>query len=202
MKKLSSISLACALAAAIACSSEKPPADPAFGKPDSIATPLTVAPAETATTMPKEDWNVSETGIGPVRAGMTLKQVNEVLPALKPSEGAGDLATAECTYARSSSLPSGVVLMFEKGSVARIEVRSGSARTAEGAGIGDKEARLKSLYGARLKTSPHKYTDGHYLTLPSTTDSSSKIVFETDGIRVLRFRSGKTPAVDYVEGCS
>lgn len=202
MKKLSPVFLACALASAIACSSEKPAADTAVTKPDSVATPPTVAPAETAKTMPKEDWSVSETGIGPVRAGMTFNEVNEVLTALKPSQGAGDLSTAECTYARSSSLPSGVVLMFVKGNVARIDVLTGSVRTAEGAGIGDEEARLKSLYGARLKTSPHKYTDGHYLTLPSTTDSSNKVVFETDGTRVLRFRSGKTPAVDYVEGCN
>ncbi len=130
---------------------------------------------------------------------MTVREAVEIAPGLKSSD---NLQTSECTYAQSASLPAGVNLMFEKGRVARVEIRSGSTHTVDGAGIGDTEARLKSLYGARIKTTPHKYTDGHYLTVTSSTDASNKIVFETDGSKVLRFRSGRTPAVEYVEGCS
>ncbi len=133
---------------------------------------------------------------------MRLQEVRELLPGLRAAEGSDDLATAHCTYARSQSLPSGAVLLFENGRIARVDVLTGSTRTVEGAGIGDTETRLKSLYEGRVKATPHKYADaGHYFTVESKTDSTHKIVFETDGFKVLRFRSGKTPAVEYVEGC-
>ena len=94
--------------------------------------------------------------------------------------------------------------MVEGGSVARVEVDSGSAvPTAEGARVGDSEKRIRDLYGNRVTLSPHKYTDGHYLTVRSAapSESSYRVVFETDGKRVLRFRAGRTPPVEYVEGC-
>ena len=34
------------------------------------------------------------------------------------------------------------------------------------------------------------------------SDRNYRIVFETDGKRVLRFRAGKLPEVEYIEGCS
>lgn len=198
MKNLSSISrIAWAMLAITGCSPDKPSAEPP-AKLDSVTASSTAAAVTSPGTALKEEWIVSEVGIGPVKARMTLQQLSVILPELKSSD---DLATASCTYARSSSLPPGVVLMLENGRVARIDILTGSARTVEGAGIGDTEARLQSLYGLRLRTSPHKYTDGHYLTLASVADSTNKIVFETDGVKVLRFRSGKTPAVEYVEGC-
>lgn len=61
-----------------------------------------------------------------------------------------------------------------------------------------------SLYPGQVTVQPHAYTDGHYLvvTPPAAADSSFRIVFETDGQKVLRYRSGLVPAVEYVEGCS
>jgi hypothetical protein len=51
---------------------------------------------------------------------------------------------------------------------------------------------------------PHKYVSGaHYLTLVPTTpaDTLRRIVFETDGRRVTRYRTGLLPYVANVEGC-
>lgn len=201
MRKYSALWLLAGIPALGGCSSGQPSLPP-----DSVAAGASGAAlsdtAVVATTLPKQSWTVSNDGIGPVSAGMTLAESRELLPGLRTAEGADDLTTAACTYARSPSLPSGAVLMFENGRIARIDVLTGSSRTVEGAGIGDTEARLKSLYGDRVVTTPHKYTDeGHYLTVQSKSDSTHKIVFETDGYKVLRFRSGKTPAVEYVEGC-
>ncbi|MGQ0538137.1 MAG: hypothetical protein ACT4R6_04255 [Gemmatimonadaceae bacterium] len=51
---------------------------------------------------------------------------------------------------------------------------------------------------------PHKYTGptGHYVIVQTTGDTLHRLIFETDGSRVVRFRAGRSPAVDYVEGCS
>ncbi len=107
-------------------------------------------------------------------------------------------------YATADSLPSRVRVMVEQGKVARFEVYEGSVQTAKGAGIWSTEERIKRLYPNQVTVSPHKYTDGHYLTVVPTAnaDSAYRIIFETDGRRVLRYRAGARPQVEYVEGCS
>jgi hypothetical protein len=107
-----------------------------------------------------------------------------------------------CGYARLTKAPAGLAVMLEGGKIARFEVRNGGIKTAEGAGIGDSEARIKSLYGATVASTPHKYVQGgHYLTVTPTAGSSNRIVFETDGSKVTEYRSGKTPEVEQVERC-
>jgi hypothetical protein len=94
--------------------------------------------------------------------------------------------------------------MMDNSKVARVDVReTSSIRTAEGAGIGDTEEQIKTLYPGQFTVQPHKYTDGHYLVIkPNGSLANERIIFETDGKKVLQFRSGRTPAVEYVEGCS
>jgi hypothetical protein len=93
--------------------------------------------------------------------------------------------------------------MIERNEVVRVDVDSGSVETSAGARIGDTEDRIKSLYAGRITVGPHKYTDGHYLTVvpADKADSAFRLIFETDGNRVTRYRSGKRPQVEYVERC-
>jgi hypothetical protein len=46
-------------------------------------------------------------------------------------------------------------------------------------------------------------TGGHYLTVvpPSSADATYRIIFETDGKRVVNYSAGLKPQVEYVEGC-
>ena len=92
--------------------------------------------------------------------------------------------------------------MVEKGTVSRVDITQGTVATTKGARIGDSEDRIKSLYPGQVKVMPHKYTDGHYLVVTPAGGGENRIVFETDGEKVLRYRSGREPAVEYVEGCS
>jgi hypothetical protein len=92
--------------------------------------------------------------------------------------------------------------MVEGGRIARFDVDSGRVRTAAGAGIGDTEDQVRRLYSGHVSITPQKYTAGHYLTVtPDAADSSYAIVFETSGGKVTRFRAGRRPQVEYVEGC-
>ena len=44
---------------------------------------------------------------------------------------------------------------------------------------------------------------GRYLTVPSADgDPTHRVIFETNGTRVTRYRAGVRPAVEYVEGCA
>jgi len=145
-------------------------------------------------------WRLSETGIGPVRVGMTLAEAAAVLP----DAGAPHPETEECAYVGLSGLPAGVSLMTEGGRIVRVDVDDSSAvATTRGARVGWTEARVLALYpGARVE--PHKYEDGHYLVaIPGApADTLHRIVFETARGVVTRFRGGVVPAVEYVEGCS
>ena len=94
--------------------------------------------------------------------------------------------------------------MADQHRIARVDVRSGTIATAEGAQIGDSSDRIRRLYAGRVTASPHKYTAGQYLTVgpASPADGEFRLVFETEGERVTRYRSGKLPQVQYVEGCA
>lgn len=114
-----------------------------------------------------------------------------------------ELPVVECRYLEGVGHPSGIFFMLVRDSLARIDVRDTTWATDEGVRIGDTEARVTEVYGDRVTTSPHKYTgpQGHYMTV-AAADTGYRIVFETDGQRVVNWRVGRTPEVDWVEGCS
>ncbi len=175
----------------------------AAGKPDSVAQPTEeiVLPPENNPPPSPTAWQVTPAGIGPVRAGMSLDEANAVVgnSLVIPAK------LSECDYVRSKNAPKGVSFMVENGKIARVDIRDDmTVKTAAGAGIGDTEERIKSLYPGQVAVQPHKYTSGHYLVVSpkSANDADMRLVFETESNKVTRFRSGKLPAVQYVEGCS
>lgn len=144
------------------------------------------------------DWQVTYAGIGSIKAGMGLEELKVVS---RDGFRIPDKLD-ECDYIRPRSGHEGVALMIVKGEVARVDITKGTTATLDGAKIGDTEARIKELYGDRVKVMPHKYTTGHYLVVTPSASSNNRIVFETDGNKVLRYRSGREPEVEYVESCA
>lgn len=168
--------------------------------PITAPAPLPVPPPKPDTSRPEPStsWTVTQNGIGPLRAGMTVAQANSAI-------GGGFAApkgySGGCGYAVLVKGPSGLAVMLEDGKIARVEVRRGGIATAAGARIGDSESRIKSLYAGRVTSTPHKYvTGGHYLTV-TPSDPANRIVFETDGSKVTEYRAGRTPQVEQVERC-
>jgi hypothetical protein len=144
-------------------------------------------------------WTVTEMGWGPVRAGMSVAEARAVLGG-----ELGEPRNRECDHVAPPGGPKGVLLMIVGGQVARVEVTDTTIATAAGAHIGDTEARVHALYPGRVQTGPHKYVEGHYLVVRrgAGADSMYRLVFETDGQRVTRFRGGRFPEVEWVERCS
>ena len=156
----------------------------------------TPTPAPSAAEQPAGKWQVTPAGIGDVKAGMSVKEANAVLGNVLviPAK------LQECDYVRPKS-PKNLAFMVEKGEISRVEVQPGSdIATVAGAKIGDSEDRIKSLYpGVEVK--PAKYTPGHYLEVTPNNGGNNRIIFETDGKKVVKYRSGRLPSVEYVEGC-
>lgn len=145
-----------------------------------------------------ETWIVRETGVGPVKIGMTLAQLNAALhekfalPEDKEDQG--------CFYVT----PNGhdhIAFMIGGRKLVRIDVDAPGIATSSGIQVGDSEADARQVYGSRMQVTPHKYVDmGHYLTVRST-DGHYGIRFETDNSKVTRYYAGTYEAIQYVEGC-
>lgn len=147
-------------------------------------------------------WRVSERGFGPLQAGMPFEAAVRALGGALGSPP----RPSECSYAEWRGGPPGVRIMTEAGQIARVEVNSGGVATEAGARIGDAAARVRELYTGRIAAMPHKYVAGaQYLIVTplAPADSAFRIVFETDSTgRVSRYRAGRRPQVEYVEGCA
>ena len=146
-------------------------------------------------------WVVTPSAFGKVHIGWTVAELNAALgDSLKPTYEISE----ECDQLAPSALPPGTSLMVLQDTVVRVDVDSTGILTPEGTGVGDTEARLREVYGARAVVTPHKYTGpaGHYVTVIDPADSNRMTIFETDGRNVLQFRAGMTPGVLFVEGCA
>ena len=178
-----------ALAAAVGCQpKERPSTD--------SATPATVPPPA-----PPSDRTATLDGLGKVKIGATATEVASALGEPLPPP---KVAEVSCRYMRPTTLPPGVGIMLVNDSVARIDIDSAGVQTSEGAGVGEDETRIVEIYRDRVAVTPHKYTGptGHYLTVSPPGDTLRRIIFETDGHRVTKYRVGRRPAVEWVEGCS
>jgi hypothetical protein len=150
-------------------------------------------------------WTVTERGYGPLRAGMTLAEARSALGDSLSISAPSDSICDHVAPAFAKGEDPSVDFMIEEGRIVRIEVGDSTVATAAGARVGDARTRIEALYKGRVRVQPHKYTDGHYLIVPlgPGADSLFRLVFETDEKgKVLNYRSGLYPQVEWVEGCS
>ena len=199
-----SVALGAVLAAAACTSDSDRTAASDSAAPDSAAPSTATADTAGSSAAPRDSAagrQVTEYGIGPVRAGMTVAEASSALNGALTIPAGAD--TANCTYGDWRGAP-GVRFMIEQGRIARVDIDSAGTATDVGARVGDSDERVQTLYKGRVTVTPHKYVStGRYLTVKPEppADTSFRIVFETDSGRVVRYRSGRLPAVAYVERC-
>jgi hypothetical protein len=140
-------------------------------------------------------------GIGAVRVGMSLSQLNRALHSAYALPS--DAEERSCFWIDVPG-ESGVVAMILEGQVARVDVVKTNTvtSTAEGIHNGDSEARAIQVYGRRLKIVPYAYDPkyGHYLTLLSA-DRKYGIRFEALDSKISRYSAGTVKAISFIEGC-
>lgn len=144
-------------------------------------------------------------GIGAVRVGMTIAEASKAA-GTKLIRESGYETNLSCFYVKPQGEPKDIGFMVTNGRISRVDVwNNKSITTLSGAKIGDTESRIKSLYPGQIQVTPHKYVEGGHdlIFIPKdAVDKNYRVLFETDGKRVTRFRSGKLPEVEFVEGCS
>ena len=144
-------------------------------------------------------------GIGAVRVGMTIAEASKAA-GTKLIRESGYETNLSCFYVKPQGEPKDIGFMVTNKRISRVDVwKNKSITTLSGAKIGDTESRIKSLYPGQIQVTPHKYVEGGHdlIFIPKdAVDKNYRVLFETDGKRVTRFRSGKLPEVEFVEGCS
>ena len=181
------------LAALAACDSRQPQA---------VGGSAPAASESTQPAAPQGQPVAGFAGYGPITVGMTPDEANAAmaldLRILNPGEEG-----EPCYYL----LPGGdfeadPAFMVSEGRIARVDINEPGIATAEGAQVGDPEARIMQLYPA-AEVEPHKYGDegDHYLTVYDAGRTHA-IVFETWDGGVKQIRAGKLPEARYIEGCS
>jgi hypothetical protein len=108
-----------------------------------------------------------------------------------------------CNQRQLQSEVGAILGMYVDHRLARLDVTQPGIATEAGVVVGDSVVSVRERYGEKVWTSPHKYTyeaGGQYLTVQIPGDH--RLVFETDGKVVTRYRVGRTPEVEWVEGCA
>ena len=159
-----------------------------------IACTVAGAAAAVADALPSSA-RLTTAGLGPIKIGMTIAQVEQAGNREVAFEG-GD-ANAACA---SGALGSKLYGLFSKGRLTRIYVASRLYATRTSIRVGDSQRKVLARYGRSITREPHEYVrGGFYLKL---TVGNRRLVFDTDGKRVTQMSSGRKPEIDYVEGCS
>jgi len=145
------------------------------------------------------NWRVGPEGVGPLRIGMTLSQNREALHR-ELKEDDPHSGSEDCFYVQSKK-HLGTQFMILDGKLARTDVTEAGIFTPEGIQVGDSEAKVRKLYGSRVRVSAHQYFDnGQYLTVLAP-DRRYGTRFETDNGKVTSYYAGLASAIEYVEGC-
>jgi hypothetical protein len=113
-------------------------------------------------------------------------------------------AGGACSYLRPIWVkqPRDFGFLFEHGRFARYDVGIAKEAAPGGGRVGMDVAQVRALYGDRMQVQPHKYEAGASYLRVTAPEGSAVLVFETDaGGKVVRWRVGVPPQIDYVEGC-
>lgn len=179
------------------------------------ASPAPASPAAPSASVPAPISPFAQTGLagfsgyGGLTFGIAAANMEEAWGGALEAPGPVEDAAA-CHYLRpkrGSRSDNDPLFMVEGGNFVRYDIRADTEVAPGGGRIGMRKDEILRLYAAgKVEELPHAYTDGQYLRIEDPAGGKGVLVFETDGkdaaSKVLRWRIGVAPQVDYVEGCS
>ena len=141
-------------------------------------------------------------GFGPVLIGMTPSEASSALgvrirPFQEPDED-----EIHCHYEYPDGYLEGLGFMVQDGVITRIDIHKEDYLTDTGLSVGQKEEQIFKKYEGKTSERIHPYIGkrGKYIIVANS--DGYKMIFETDSGVITRFRTGKSPSVEYIEGCS
>lgn len=138
---------------------------------------------------------------GPVVIGMTPKTASDKLGVPLLPENPPDKDEISCFYVYPKGNSDDIGFMVQNNQISRIDVYTKNISSIKGIRIGDTEDTVRKAFGNKVKEEIHPYSgkDGKYLIVEIKPGYG--FIFETLKGKITGFRSGKMPAVEYIEGC-
>lgn len=185
----------------------KPAATPATSV--APAEPVAAAQAEAPVAAPAPQGLAGFGGYGAVRLGIAAADMEQAWGGALERLGPPPEPADACYYLRpkrGADSDDDPAFMVEGGKFVRYDI-DGLRETAPGGGrVGMRRADIARLYPNQVEARRHHYTEGEYLRIRDPVGGPGVLVFETDGrgddAKVVAWRVGLPPQVDYVEGCS
>jgi hypothetical protein len=180
----------------------EPPATSTTTSPP--ATTTTSQPAPAADPSIAADTPLSRSGIGPIRAGMTLREAQAAAGVtITPGTSMGPGST--CTTAQIEGLDLWFVVELagepgENPMDGVIRSVQGARRTVEGVAIGDPIADLEGIYGSPTRTLDYPYLPNGEVFVYESGGFAYSVT--TDGATVTELESGDPDWVANLEGCA
>lgn len=157
--------------------------------------------------------------VGPVVVGMTIAELTKAagVPLTRQPDFDQAVAQKNCAFMSPSTIPgyvpppesgnkSPLAFMIVDGKVARIDILGGSFSTAAGIKVGSPEQAVLAAYGNSSPLPPRPSIGPPYRYLTATprqaADQNYRMVFESDGAKVVQFRVGQLPQVENKQGCT
>ena len=140
-------------------------------------------------------------GLGQLDMGITITEANARHGLSLALDPADVMEGTNCAYLSDVEGIPALWIMLDGDRLVRVDVEDGSpVRTDRGVGIGATEAEVLAAYpDAAVANGAY---GGHDLTVVDANQPGFEMIFQTDGRRVVAFRSGLAEFVDWIEGCS
>jgi hypothetical protein len=137
---------------------------------------------------------ISDTGLGPIKLGMTERQIERAGKRPITVQASPGLTCA------SAKLAGKTYGLFTGKRLRRISIRTPLFATATGIRVGSPEARVLAAHPGMLERVPQFYVPDEDNLILSTGER--KVVFTLTGGKVAEISTGRKPEIDYVEGCA
>jgi hypothetical protein len=143
-------------------------------------------------------------GFGSARFGDAADAVRRAWA--RPLQATPAAPGATCHYLVMDSPPAGkrgIAFMLEDGSFVRYDVDDPGYPAPGGIRVGDPVEKILEAYAGRVAVQPDKYLAGaRTLSVGDPAQPEVRLVFQVDADgKIVAWRLGRRPPVDYVEGC-
>lgn len=146
------------------------------------------------------DSRVSINGLGPIKIGMTERQAERAGQVSLTGNGSGP----DCRYIYLNQGSIRAEFMLSNSRIVRVDLRRRGVRTTGDVRIGDSEASVRRRFAGRLRIQPTKYLEGGFdleVRPRNRSERNRRLIFGTDGKKVVYIQAGRLPEVHLVERC-
>lgn len=152
-----------------------------------------------ATATPIENSSLSPSGLGPIKIGMLLPEINLLLKHKITPLKIELRATPNCDYNKLADFP-GVALLFINDTLVRIDLDTSTIRSTHGIAVGDRQvAAVRKMPHSKHEPLDHVPEGAAFVVEDQSRQNGVSYQFEHG--KLVRMIAGNVKAIRYAEAC-